>query len=265
MAGSVTVPLSAPISPAIRRNRVDLPAPFAPTSPIAARRLECARTLHRSGGARRRVRERSSIVSMGAIWPSRAGVAGAKRRDPLPMRYPVRVSSNGQGSRLDGVFNWTTQHYAGHIADLAGPVTLIAIDRAGAESFLTPMDVRPDPSTRAPSLRFDEPAARQRHHPLRLRAFMPFADPADRQNEEEDSVRITGGFANPQRRCLAADAPGDESRELTVRHAAGAIPPGPHAVIRHARRIGVVSTVAGGRAKRQERHRHLPMLATDRR
>ena len=84
------------------------------------------------------------------------------------------------------------EHHTGQIADLARPVTLVAIDRTGAD-VLSPMDVARTHFDARAIFRFNEPAARQRHHPLRLRAFMPFADPADRQNEKEDGFGIARG------------------------------------------------------------------------
>src|SRR4051794_6346582 len=67
----------------------------------------------------------------------------------------------------------------GLVALGAGQVPALAVDLAGVLVAAERNFPRPHDDTLAVH-RFDEPATRQRHDPLRLRVLMPCADPADR-------------------------------------------------------------------------------------
>src|SRR6476661_6824640 len=192
--------------------------------------------LHRSAPAEGTAARTSWPYVVSAKWTGRAGAVGCLELDQ--------------------------EHRAGFSADLPGTVAPATVDRAGVD-ILSPMDVPRthfDPRT---ILRLDEPTARQRHHPLRPRTLMPLTDPAHGEDHEQDRRHLVRDLSQPQGRRLAADALHFEPAERAGRQTAGAVRPGPQAVVRHLRLAILVVSVAARGPERWQRHRHVSMVSDE--
>src|SRR3954451_10539795 len=159
-----------------------------------------------------------------------------------------------------GCLELDQEHRAGFSADLPGAVAPTTVDRTGVD-ILTPMDVARTHFDTRTILRLDEPTARQRHHPLRPRTLVPLADPAHGQDHEQDRRHLVWNLSLPLGSRLAADALHREPAERTAREAAGAVRPGPQAVVRHLRSIIHVVSLATHGPERWKRHRHVSKLS----
>src|SRR3954451_21616227 len=161
-----------------------------------------------------------------------------------------------------GCLELDQEHRAGFSADLPGAVAPTTVDRTGVD-ILTPMDVARTHFDARAILRLDEPTARQRHDPLRPRTLVPLADPAHGQDHEQDRRHFVRNLSLPLGSRLAADALHLEPAERTACEAAGAIRPGPQAVVRHLRSVILVLSVAVHGTERWQRHRHVSMLSDE--
>src|SRR3979490_869416 len=128
------------------------------------------------------------------------------------------------------------KQHAGFSTELPGAMAPATVNGAGVD-ILSPMNIaRAHLDTRT-VLRLDEPATRQRRHPLRLRALVPLADPAHRQDREKDPRDLPGVLPHPHGRRLPADALHLDPAERAARQAAGAARLGPYAVVKHLRSV----------------------------
>src|SRR4051794_2560596 len=95
------------------------------------------------------------------------------------------------------------------------------------------------------------------------RTLVPLAHPAHGQDHEHDSRYLVRDLSLPLGSRLAADALHLEPAERTAREAAGAVRPGPQAVVRHLRSIIHVVSFAAHGPQGWERHRHVSKLSDE--
>lgn len=128
---------------------------------------------------------------------------------------------------------------AGRVAQLAGAVAACV----GGALVLAEVDIaRAHLHARAVA-GFDEPAPAQRDHPLRVRAFVPVADPAHRQHRELHTHHLAGKRPQPLRRGATAYALALEAGQLRGVEPAQPVRPGPQVQERQAGRQGLIGTV----------------------
>src|SRR3979490_1210945 len=158
-----------------------------------------------------------------------------------------------------GLLGLKQKQHAGFSTELPGAMAPATVNGAGVD-ILSPMNIArahldtrtvlrlDEPATRqrrhppppldpGTVLRLEEPRTRQRSRPLRLRALVPLADPAHRQDREKDRRDLSGDLPHPHGRRLPADALHLEPAERAARQAAGAARLGPYAVVKHLRSV----------------------------